>query len=105
MIRLRRLVISGFRGARYPLVVDLTGDCRSIAIFGENASGKSTITDSIEWFFTDRVDHLWSEYCKEEALRNVHITERSYASSSMTLSSPAKNALRAVSRRSRWSRW
>ncbi len=73
MVRLRKLSISGFRGARYPLTLDLSGSCKSIAIFGENASGKSTITDGIEWFFKDKVEHLWREECKEEALRNVFL--------------------------------
>ena len=73
MIRVRRTHISGFRGARYPVTFDLTSSCKSIAIFGENAAGKSTITDAIEWFFRDRVEHLWREDCMEEALRNVHL--------------------------------
>ena len=73
MIRIRKIHICGFRGARYPVTFDLTSSCKSIAIFGENATGKSTITDAIEWFFRDRVEHLWREDCKEEALRNVHL--------------------------------
>lgn len=76
MVRLRRIITSGFRGARYPLELDLTGSCRSIAIFGENATGKSTITDAIEWFFKDRVEHLWREDCKQEALRNICLNEK-----------------------------
>lgn len=71
MVKLRRLTISGFRGTRYPLSLDLTSSYRSIAVFGENASGKSTIADAVEWFFRGKVDHLWREDCKEEALRNV----------------------------------
>ncbi len=76
MIRLKKLQISGFRGARYPIVTDLTGSGKSIAIFGENATGKSTITDAIEWFFRDRVEHLWREDCKEDSLRNVDIDDK-----------------------------
>ncbi len=76
MVRLKRLTISGFRGARYPLELAFTSGCKSIAIFGENASGKSTITDAVEWFFRERVDHLWREDCKEEALRNIHLDEK-----------------------------
>ncbi len=47
-----------------------------MAIFGENASGKSTITDAIEWFLSDKVGHLWREDCKKEALRNLKIDEK-----------------------------
>lgn len=75
MTKLRRLSVSGFRGARFALPLDFTNKSKSLAIFGENATGKSTITDAIEWFLTDRVGHLWREDCKQEALRHVLIAE------------------------------
>ncbi|EAQ13594.1 AAA family ATPase [Maritimibacter alkaliphilus] len=75
MTKLRKLSVSGFRGARFALPVDFTNKSRSLAIFGENAAGKSTITDALEWFLTDRVGHLWREDCKQEALRHVLIAE------------------------------
>lgn len=75
MTKLRKLSVSGFRGARFALSVDFTNKSRSLAIFGENAAGKSTITDALEWFLTDRVGHLWREDCKHEALRHVLIAE------------------------------
>lgn len=71
MIRLRRLTIRGFRGARFDLPLDFTDAHRSLSIFGENASGKSTVTDALEWFLLGRIDHLWREDCKEAALRHV----------------------------------
>ena len=73
MTRLRKLNIRGFRGSRFDLPLEFTKDYRSVAIFGENAAGKSTITDALEWFLLGRVDHLWREDCKEELLRNVLI--------------------------------
>lgn len=75
MIKLRKLSVSGFRGARFALPLDFTNNSKSLAIFGENAAGKSTITDALEWFLTDRVGHLWREDCKQEALRHVLIAE------------------------------
>ena len=71
MIKLRRLNIAGFRGARFSLSLDFTPQHRSLSVFGENASGKSTITDALEWFIAGRVGHLWREDCKEISLRNV----------------------------------
>ncbi|MCY6380234.1 AAA family ATPase [Hoeflea prorocentri] len=71
MTKLRHLQVSAFRGARFPLPLDFGSKTKSLVIFGENASGKSTITDAIEWFIQDRVDHLWREDCKQEALRHV----------------------------------
>ena len=71
MTKIRRLRVAGFRGARFDLPVDLTKEHRSIAFYGENASGKSTLTDALEWFINNRVQHLWREGCKQDALRHV----------------------------------
>jgi AAA domain len=71
MIKIRKLAVAGFRGARFTLPLDFTTGHRSLSVFGENASGKSTITDAIEWSIKDRVDHLWREDCKEASLRHV----------------------------------
>lgn len=75
MTKIKVLELVGFRGARHPLHLDLTKDSRSVAVFGDNGSGKSTITDAVEWFFTGRVDHLWREDCQAQALRNVNLMD------------------------------
>ena len=75
MTKLKAIELEGFRGARHPLSVDLTSKTRSVAVFGDNGSGKSSITDALEWFFTDRVEHLWREDCQAQALRNVNMKE------------------------------
>jgi DNA repair exonuclease SbcCD ATPase subunit len=69
--KLKKIKIEGFRGARLPLELDLTKNSKSIGIYGDNGCGKSTITDSAEWFYTDKIDHLWREDCKQECLRNT----------------------------------
>ena len=71
MTKVRKITISRFRGARFELPLDFSKKNNSVAIFGENASGKSTITDALEWFIHDRVEHLWKEGCKQDSLRNV----------------------------------
>jgi hypothetical protein len=73
---LRKLNINGFRGARFDLALDFTKDCRSVSIFGENATGKSTVTDALEWFLLGKVEHLWREDCNEAALRNVLLGDK-----------------------------
>ncbi len=83
MIRLKTIKISGFRGARYPLVIDLTSSGKSIAIYGENAAGKSTITDAVEWFFKDRIAQLWREDCKADSQRKFNIEEKEATSVSL----------------------
>ena len=99
MVRIRKITISGFRAARYPLALDLTGSCRSVAIFGENASGKSTITDGIEWFFYDKVEHLWREDCKEDALRNIHLDDKDDALVSLDLSNKQLSGEKRLSKK------
>jgi recombinational DNA repair ATPase RecF len=92
MIRLRRLTIKGFRGARFDLQLDFTDARRSLAVFGENASGKSTITDAMEWFLLGRIDHLWREDCKEAALRHVLCAEGEPCEVTVEFSNPALGA-------------
>jgi predicted ATP-dependent endonuclease of OLD family len=78
MTRLRAIQIDGFRGILQNLTVNLGG--QSLAIYGENATGKSSIADAIEWFYTDRVAHLWKENCKETSLRNTLLPDTTSSS-------------------------
>lgn len=75
MTKLRHIKAEAFRGARFELPIDFGKDHKSVAIYGENAAGKSTVTDALEWFIHDRVEHLWREDCKQEALRHVLAAE------------------------------
>ena len=97
MVLLRKLEIAGFRGAVAPLSIDLTSSCRSIAIFGENAAGKSSITDAIEWFYTNRVEHLWRENCKETALRNTLIDDKTPSTVAFEFNTPSLNCKKSLS--------
>jgi recombinational DNA repair ATPase RecF len=97
MVRLRKLEIAGFRGAVGPLPLNLSSACRSVAIFGENAAGKSSLTDAIEWFYTDRVDHLWRENCKESALRNAHIDDKASSTVALEFSDATLNCKKSLS--------
>lgn len=87
-MKLRNLELAGFRGSLNPVSLDFSPACRSLAIFGENAGGKSTITDAVEWYYTDRVGHLWKEYCKETSLRNVMLPDSNNAWVKLTLNGP-----------------
>ncbi len=71
------------------ITIDLGPSGRSIAIYGENATGKSSISDSIEWFYKNKVEHLWKENCKESALRNTLLPEKSDSVVSLVL--PTRN--------------
>src|SRR5271157_3390742 len=97
MIRLRQIEISGFRGALDSVAIDFGAGCQSIAIFGENAAGKSSFTDAIEWFYKDRVDHLWKENCKESSLRNTLLSEKASSSVEVNFNQPSMNCTKTLS--------
>lgn len=70
-IKLRKLSLQNFRGARNLLDLDFGHDCKSCAIFGYNGEGKSTITQAIEWFYMDRIARLRGEGIVTEDLVNL----------------------------------
>lgn len=83
--KIKNIKIKGFRGAKDTLDLNLNG--KSILLYGDNGSGKSSISDAIEWFFTDKVSHLSSSEIElKDALRNATIpdTESSEVSISFT---------------------
>lgn len=67
--RIERLEIRAFRGVPDELTFDLA-DGRSMLVFGDNATGKSTIADAIEWYLTGRIDYLSKEN-RGSGLRNA----------------------------------
>ncbi|ENA1795328.1 hypothetical protein ABF176_002169 [Flavobacterium psychrophilum] len=83
--KIKNIKIKGIRGAKDTLDLNLNG--KSILLYGDNGSGKSSISDAIEWFFTDKVSHLSSSEIElKDALRNATIpdTESSEVSISFT---------------------
>jgi len=77
--KIKNITIEGIRGVRDKISLPL--DEKSVLLYGDNGSGKSSISDAIEWFFTDKVSHLsGSEIDLKEALRNS-FREESYSSS------------------------
>ncbi len=70
-IKINNLTISGIRGIQNTINLSLNG--KSILLYGENGSGKSSITDAIEWLYKDSVLHLANaEINLKEALRNSY---------------------------------
>ena len=73
-MRLERIDLSWFRGAADP--VALEADCKSVVVYGQNGSGKSSFVDAIEYLLRDgRVGHLSHEYSgkrQEKGLPNTH---------------------------------
>jgi|SRR5690554_217426 len=81
-MKLKQIEIKGLRGIKESLSLELNG--KSIVLYGDNGMGKSSITDAIEWFYTNKVAHLaGSEIDLKEALRNASVNEAFVSEASM----------------------
>jgi energy-coupling factor transporter ATP-binding protein EcfA2 len=67
--QIRRLMMQGFRGVPGEMTVDF-GNGESIVIYGDNGTGKSTIADALEWYFTGEIE-LLSHEGRQHAVRYV----------------------------------
>jgi predicted ATP-dependent endonuclease of OLD family len=67
------------------------------SFIGENGTGKSSITDSVEWFFKDEVKHLSGEEIElKEALRNYNISKDDESSITIEFTKSAFNATKSI---------
>ena len=66
---LQRLVMRAFRGVPGEMVLDF-GKGESTAVYGDNGTGKSTIADALEWYFTGEIELLCHEG-RQHAVRHV----------------------------------
>src|SRR5680860_1555076 len=83
MTKIKSISIKGIRGVRDSIALPLNE--KSVLLYGDNGTGKSSISDSIEWFYTDKVSHLsGSEIDLKDALRNAYLAEND--TSSITIS-------------------
>lgn len=76
-MRIKSIDITGLRGIREQLTLSLDS-LKSVLIFGDNSSGKSSITDSFEWFYYDQIEHLSTEEIGRKginALRNIFLSD------------------------------
>jgi energy-coupling factor transporter ATP-binding protein EcfA2 len=67
--RVQRLVMQAFRGIPGEMTVDF-GKGDSIVVYGDNGTGKSTIADALEWYFTGEIE-LLSHEGRQHAVRYV----------------------------------
>lgn len=76
-MKVKSFEISGLRGVRKDISIDFDSS-KSILIYGDNGSGKSSITDAFEWFYYDKIEHLSSEEIGTKgvaALRNTFLSD------------------------------
>ncbi len=95
-IRIKKLSITGLRGVQKTMELPLSE--KSILMYGDNGTGKSSISDSLEWFFNDSVLHLsGSEIDLKEALRNANLSEADTSSVEIEFTKSAINSNRTLS--------
>lgn len=98
MAKIKSTDISGIRGIKGPLPLNLSN--RSILIFGENGSGKSSLTDAIEWYYSDGVEHLISKETGATkgrgSLRNLFIPDNEDAFVNIQYSNNKLNATKTI---------
>ena len=67
--KLQRLVMHAFRGIPSEMTLDF-GKGESTVVYGDNGTGKSTIADALEWYFTGEIE-LLSHEGRQHAVRYV----------------------------------
>ncbi|SOD12228.1 hypothetical protein [Pedobacter xixiisoli] len=71
-VKIKQLEITGLRGVKDTF--SLTLGEKSVLLYGDNGTGKSSISDSVEWYYNDAVSHLSGEEIDlREALRNAYL--------------------------------
>ena len=77
--KIKSISIAGIRGIKDTILLPLNE--KSILLYGDNGTGKSSISDAIEWFYTDKVSHLsGNEIDLKDALRNSYQKDTDTAS-------------------------
>jgi len=100
MTKLKRVYIKGIRGVKSDLLLPLDGN--SVLLYGDNGSGKSSITDAIEWFFLGKIEHLSGEEIGRgglDAIRNTLIDEKQQSCVSFEFTSTPLNSTRTITRK------
>ena len=91
-VKIRKISLMNFRGAKDLLDLDLGSACNSCAMFGNNAEGKSTFTQAIEWFYRDRIEHLRGEGIYDEDIINLASSSQDETSVSLTFNNSELSA-------------
>ncbi|MFQ5788230.1 MAG: ATP-binding protein, partial [Thermodesulfobacteriota bacterium] len=76
MTKIKSINIRGIRG--FKDLLPLTLNQKSTLIYGDNGSGKSSLTDALEWFYSDEIGHLSNEEIGRKgrgAVRNIFIPD------------------------------
>lgn len=95
-IKINNLKIKGVRGAKDILELPLNG--KSILLYGDNGTGKSSISDAIEWFYTNKIKHLSTpEIDTSDAIRNAKLSDDENSEVSITYTNSSLDATKTLS--------
>jgi DNA repair exonuclease SbcCD ATPase subunit len=98
MIKVKKIVLNGIRGVKSNCSIELDG--KSILIYGESGTGKSSISDAFEWFHYDKINHLSGEEISRtgmlEALRNISLEYDKKSQVTIEFDNPSLNSDKAI---------
>lgn len=99
--KIKNLMIKGLRGIKGD--VTLSFNEQSILLYGDNGSGKSGLSDALEWFLFDKIEHLTGEEIGRkgnEALRNVFLDNDEEAFIALEFSNSQLNNTKLIENKS-----
>lgn len=79
-VKIKSINIKGLRGVKNEITLKVNN--KSALFYGDNGSGKSGLSDAIEWYLYDKINHLTNEEIGRkgnEALRNIFLDEKDKA--------------------------
>jgi len=97
MMKINSLTLKGIRGVKNTLPLDMNK--KSLLIFGENGTGKSSISDALEWFYTGSIEHISSEEIEKRgkgAIRNMFINQNDDAYVDIHFSESKLNTTKSI---------
>ncbi len=97
--RVRSLTVAGFRGARKKVCLDLGDENKNVVLFANNGDGKTTFSDAMEWFFTDRIEYLSREGCGREDYFNRYMDPDTDGIVEINFSNPALDCKKTLRRK------
>ena len=71
-MKIKSITLKNFRGVKEETT--LKADSKSVLLYGDNGTGKSSFLDAIEWFLTGSVKHLGGQE-KNNGLRNTKASD------------------------------
>src|SRR5690554_605185 len=94
MVKIESIEIQGFRGFRDRCKIEPLK--KSVIIYGENGSGKSSLTDAVECFFSGNITPLKNEEAGRSSWRNVFIEDDKDSSIDVKLTDSNLNSTKSI---------